>query len=177
RRSLLAAGASAGIAAVFSSPAAGALYGIEVPFKRAVDVPRLAPCAVAAVCSYQTRAWLIGAERLVRVGGLPRLDGGVLLGGLLVARACGLGARLFARAEEALRVLGRKQPRGLRALTGGVLLSLLAVFGFLLCDAWITFGSGYVAADWLLREPRPLGPIGLALLVRAAGSLVCVSAV
>jgi CIC family chloride channel protein len=174
RRSLLAAGAGAGIAAVFSSPAVGALYGIEVPFKRAVDVPRLAPCAVAAVCSYQTRDWLIGAERLVRVEGVPRLDGTFLLGCVLVALACGLGARLFARSEEALRLLGRKQSRGRRALTGGVLLGLLAASGFLLCDAWITFGSGYVAADWLLGETRPLGLIGLALLIRAAGNLVCV---
>jgi CIC family chloride channel protein len=174
RRSLLAAGAGAGIAAIFSSPAVGALYGIEVPFKRAVDAPRLAPCAVAAVCSYQTRAWLLGAERLVRVEGLPRLDEAFLLGCVLVALACGLAARLFARAEEGLRVLGRKQSRGLRALTGGAVLGLLAASGFLLCDAWITFGSGYVAAGWLLAEPRPLGLIGLALCIRAAGNLVCV---
>lgn len=174
RRSLLAAGAGAGIAAVFSSPSVGALYGIEVPFKRAIDVPRLAPCAVAAVCAYQTRAWMIGADRLVRIDGVPHLDATFLLGCLLVAVTCGLGARLFARAEVVLRVLGRKQSHGVRALLGGVLLSVLAVAGFHLCDRWITFGSGYVAADWLLREPRMLGSIALALLIRAAGNLVSV---
>jgi CIC family chloride channel protein len=174
RRSLLACGASAGIAAVFSSPAAGALYGIEVPFKRDVDAPRLAPCAIAAVCSYATRAWLIGTERIVNLGGLPTLDGTFVLGCLLVAVACGFGARLFARTEMALHALGRRQSRGMRALTGGALLGLLAAAGYLASGAWLTFGSGYVAAGWLLAEPRPLGLLGLALLIRAGGNLVSV---
>lgn len=174
RRSLLAAGASAGIAAVFSSPAAGALYGIEVPFKRDVDAPRLAPCAVAAVCAYATRAWLIGADHIVSVTGVPRLDAAFLVGCLVVAVACGLGARLFARTEELLHALGRRQSPGQRALIGGVLLAGLAVCGSLLCDAWITFGSGYIATGWLLTEPRPAGLIVLALLIRAGANLVCV---
>jgi len=74
RRTLLAAGASAGIAAVFSSPAMGALYGIEVPFKRDVDTPRLEPCVVAAVCAYLTRVGLVGARHLVPAPGSPQFD-------------------------------------------------------------------------------------------------------
>jgi CIC family chloride channel protein len=174
RRSLLAAGASAGIAAVFSSPAAGALYGIEVPYKRDVDAPRLVPCAIAAVCSYAARTWLIGSQSIVTLSGTPQLDLVFLLGCLLVAIACGLGARLFAMTEEVLHDLGRKQSRGARALIGGTLLALLAWSGFRVCGTWITFGSGYVAAGWLLAEPHLPALIGLSLLIRAGGNLVCV---
>jgi chloride channel protein, CIC family len=174
RRSLLASGASAGIAAVFSSPAVGALYGIEVPFKRDVDAPRLVPCSIAAACSYLTRDWLIGTKRIVTLDRRPQPDGNFVIGCLLVAAACGLGARLFARVEELLHDLGRRQPNWLRAVIGGVLLALLAVAGFELCGQWITFGSGYLAADWLTAQPRPLGVLGLALAIRAGGNLVCV---
>lgn len=174
RRSLLAAGASAGIAAVFSSPAAGALYGIEVPFKREIDAPRLVPCAVAAVCSWATRTWLIGDQRIINVQGLPTIDGPFLVGCLLVAISCGLGARLFAVIEELLRRVGNRQSRPSRALVGGALLTLLAIAGYQLCGTWITFGSGYIATGWLQDETRPIAALGFALLIRASGNLMTV---
>jgi len=174
RRSLLASGASAGIAAVFSSPAAGALYGMEVPYKRDVDALQLVPCAVAAFCSYAMRTWLIGEERIVTVQGMPTIDGMFLLGALLVAIACGLGARLFAMAEHALQAIGSRQTRVRRAILGGSVLILLAIAGHALCGTWITFGSGYIATGWLHHQPRMIDVMALAFLVRASGNLVTV---
>lgn len=174
RRTLLAAGASAGIAAVFSSPAVGALYGIEVPFKRDVDAPRLAPCAIAAVCAYLVRDALIGVRRLVHPVGAPEIDWPYVGGCVAVAVACGLGARLFAATEELLHRLGRHQARGQRAIIGGGVLMVLAVLGHVLCGEWITFGPGYIAADWLAAAQRPTVVIALALVIRAASNLVCV---
>ncbi|MFN8642121.1 MAG: chloride channel protein [Candidatus Binatia bacterium] len=173
RRTLLAAGASAGIAAVFSSPAIGALYGIEVPYRRDVDAPRLAPCAVAAVAAYLVRDALIGTRPLISVGPLPPIDATYVAACAAVAVACGLGA-LFAGIEEWLRAVGRRQTRGQRAAIGGVALMALAAAGWQLSGAWITFGPGYVAADWLAAGAQPLWLIGAVLAVRAAGNLVCV---
>ena len=174
RRSCLAAGASAGIAAVFSSPAIGTLYGVEVPYKRDVDAPRLAPCAVAAVASYLTRAGLIGARPIMSGSDVPNLDAAGLAGCLAVAVACGLGARLFARAEEGLRGLAHHSSHGRRALLAGAVLALLAWAGHALCGAWITFGPGYIATDWVLAQPHPLWLLGVAFLIRVGGNLVCV---
>lgn len=174
RRSLLAAGASGGIAAVFSSPGVGALYGIEIPFKRDIDAPRLAPCAVAAVCAYAVRDELIGTRRLVETQGLPEIDGIFLAACLAVALGCGAGAWLFAWIEGVLRQIGRRQTRFQRALVGGVLLAALAWAGHELCGAWITFGPGYIAAEWLLAEPQLLWVTAAGLLIRASGNLVCV---
>jgi CIC family chloride channel protein len=174
RCTLLAAGASAGIAAVFSSPSMGALYGIEVPYRRDVDAPRLAPCAIAAVTSYLVRRELIGVNLLVPVAPLPPVDATYIGACAAVAICCGLGARLFALIEDALRAVGRRQSRLTRAAIGGAILMGLAAAGFALSGAWITFGPGYVAAGWLLREPHPLALIGAVLAVRAAGNLICV---
>jgi CIC family chloride channel protein len=174
RRSLLAAGASGGIAAVFSSPAVGTLYGIEVPFKRDVDAPRLAPCAVAAVCSYAVRDRLVGAKHLVDVRGLPELDSVFLAACLAVALLCGAGAWLFARAEDGLRSLGRRQTRLQRAAIGGVVLAGLAWGGHELSGAWLTFGPGYIAADWLLARDHAIPLLVGAFAIRASGNLVSV---
>jgi CIC family chloride channel protein len=174
RRSCLAAGASAGIAAVFSSPVIGTLYGVEVPYRRDMDAPRLTPCAIAAVVSYLTRAWLIGARPIVGVPGEANLDAAFLAGCLVVAVACGLGARLFARAEEGLRVLAHHSSHLQRALMAGAVLAGLAWAGHALCGAWITFGPGYIASDWALAQPHPLWLLGVALLIRVSGNLVCV---
>lgn len=174
RRTLLAAGASAGIAAVFSSPAMGALYGIEVPYRRDVDAPRLAPCAIAAVAAYLVRDQLIGARLLIPVFELPSLDATYVGACALVAVLCGLGAHLFAVVEGGLRAIGRRQTRLRRALIGGAALGVLAVAGFQLAGRWITFGPGYVAADWLFAGAHPLWLIGVVLAVRAAGNLICV---
>lgn len=174
RRTLLAAGASAGIAAVFSSPAMGALYGIEVPYRRDVDAPRLAPCAIAAVAAFLVRDALIGSRLLIPVLPLPPIDATYVLACVAVAVLCGLGARLFAAIEDGLRALGRRQTRGQRALLGGLALTGLAVAGHALAGRWITFGPGYIAADWLLAGAQPLSLLGAVLAVRAAGNLVCV---
>lgn len=174
RRTLLAAGASAGIAAVFSSPSMGALYGIEVPYRRDVDAPRLAPCAIAAVAAYLMRDALIGVRPLIPVFDLPPIDGTYVAACAVVAVLCGLGARLFAVVEGGLRAIGRRQTRLQRAAIGGVALGGLAVAGFALAGKWITFGPGYVAADWLFADAQPLWLIGAVLAVRAAGNLVCV---
>src|SRR4029453_1897530 len=86
RRSVMVAGASAGMAAGFSSPGVGTLYGIEIPFRRDIDERRLVPCAIAAVSSFAVRDAIAGARHLVVLDAAPIADGtfmaGVALGGI-----------------------------------------------------------------------------------------------
>jgi CIC family chloride channel protein len=173
-RTLLACGASAGIAAVFSSPAVGALYGIEIPFRRDVDARRLVPCAIAAVAAFTTRSALIGAHHVVVMDAAPTVDAVFVAGVLLVAVVCGFGARLFATIGERLKIRASRETPLARAAGAGVFLALLAWAGHNVSGSWITFGPGYLAADWLLGGFHPLWLIGVTLLVRTAGTLACV---
>jgi CIC family chloride channel protein len=168
------AGASAGIAAVFSSPAVGTMYGIEVPFRRDADLTRLVPAAVAAGAAYLTRVALVGPSYLVVLSGSPRLDAGFALACLLVAIGCGVGGWLFARATEVLRALGRKAGPVPRAALGGVVLAALAWTGHELAGRWITFGPGYVAAGWLASGEHAVWLLVVTMLIRTAGTLACV---
>lgn len=173
-RTWIVAGASAGIAAVFSSPGVGALYGLEIPFRRDVDAPRLAPAAAAAGASYLTRAYLIGPRQLIGYEGAPVFDGPFVLACLLVTIGSGLGARLFAGAAGALRDLGHRARPWVCATTGGLALASLAWTGHELTGSWITFGPGYVAADWLQEGDHALWLLAVAMLIRTAGTLTCV---
>jgi CIC family chloride channel protein len=150
------------------------LYGMEIPFRRDVDARRLVSCALAATCAFLMRDWLVGARQLVVVAGPPRIDGVFVLGVLLVGIACGLGARLFAWAGAALKRLARRgTPLG-RAAGAGAVLAALATSGHALTGRWITFGPGYIAADWITGPGGPPAVLCLALLVRACGTLACV---
>lgn len=174
KRSWVVAGASAGIAAVFSSPGVGALYGLELPFRRDVDAPRLVPSVVAAGASYLTRSYLVGARHLIAYDGAPTIDTTFLLACAAVVLACGLGARLFARATATLRALAHRVPPWARAAAGGVVLALLAWSGHAMTGTWITFGPGYVAAGWLDQGDHAIGLLLGAMLIRTAGTLACV---
>jgi CIC family chloride channel protein len=173
-RAWIVAGASAGIAAVFSSPGVGAMYGIEVPFRRDVDAPRLVPSAVAAGAAYLTRAALIGPHHLVTLAGAPTIDHVFVLGCVLVALGCGVGARLFALATEALHHLATRLAPALRAGIGGVVLCALAWSGHALAGSWITFGPGYFAAAWIESAQHAPALLAMTLLIRTAGTLTCV---
>jgi CIC family chloride channel protein len=174
-RAWIVAGASAGIAAVFSSPGVGMLYGLEVPFRRDVDARHLVPAALAAGASYLTRAALIGPSYLVVLHGTPTLDGVFVVGCLLVALGCGVGARLFALATELLHGLSGRMPAWLRATIAGVVLAALAWSGHALAGKWITFGPGYVASSWLESGVQHApGLLVATMLIRTAGTLACV---
>ena len=173
RRCLLVAGASAGIAAVFSSPGVGMLYGMEVPFRRDVDARHLVPAAIAAACAYAVRAVLIGTSDVVALRGVPRVDLAFAGGALAVAIASGLAARTFAALDAGLRRLARLGTPLFRAALAGLVLAGLALAGWRLTGHWITFGPGYVASAWLFSAPHALAILGAALLVRSLGTLIC----
>src|SRR5262249_31055391 len=159
-RSLMIAGASAGIAAVFSSPALGTFYGMEVPFRRDVDARRFVPCAVAAAVSYITRWWLIGPRHLVVMSGSPTIDLSFVAGVALVALACGIGARLFASVDEWLHACAQHHTRLGRALAGGLVLAAITWAGHALSHEWVTFGPGYIAVAWVFSASLPRWAVG-----------------
>lgn len=173
-RTLVVAGASAGIAAIFSSPGVGTLYGLEVPFRRDVDAPRLVPAAIAAAVAFAVRAALVGAQPLVALTHRPPLDAALVAAILVLAVACGLGARLFAAALTGLRALGQQHGPWQRAAAGAAALAALAWCGQALTGTWITFGPGYVAAGWTLAAAHAPLVLAAALVIRTGGTLASV---
>ena len=174
RRVLLAAGAAAGVAAIFKAPATGAIFALEVPYQDDFARHLLLPSLVGAATGYLTFAAFEGTEPLFLVSegvpfNYPDLVAAIGLG-ILAA----LGARFFARGLRwAKRRSETTQPWARVAVAG----ALLA--GFIVISDWATgaplaFGPGYAAINWALDPTRFLWAVAVLLVVRCLATITVV---
>ena len=113
RRSLLVAGAAAGMSAVFGTPVAAALFGVELlafEFKpRSMVLIGLAAATADGLRMVLAGAGLLTPQPIFPVPNHPPLGGVVLLGAAAVGIAVGLGAWLMTqavyRSEDAFKKL------------------------------------------------------------------------
>jgi len=172
---LMKAGAGAGIAAIFSSPGVGALYGMEIPYRRGFDARPIVQATIAAVAAYMVRVLTVGAHPLVPYVDVDiSPDGPLVWTALLLGLACGVGARLFSFAANTARTVRARLRPWLGTVIGGVSLVLLAIIAWRCTDAWVTLGPGHVMFDWAMGATRDVWLLLLILLLHAAATVVCV---
>jgi CIC family chloride channel protein len=154
-RTLLVAGAAAGVAAIFKAPATGAIFALEVPYRDDLARRMLLPALVASACGYLTFVSLSDTVPLLSVGtysieNFRLID---LLGALIVGAICAVGARAFAKLIRAAKEFSlRAMP--LRLLVASALSVGLYFVSVELTDQPLSLGSGYeVLRNWLLIEP------------------------
>jgi chloride channel protein, CIC family len=175
-KTLLVAGAAAGVAAIFKAPATGALFALEVPYQRDLARRMLLPALIAAATSYVTFVSLTTTTPLLRVSGAaPPFDLADLGGAAALGIAAGVGARLFARLiREAKKVAARAHPIR-RAVIAGSVLAGFAVAAHFLFHQSLTLGPGYRAITWAADPAHSIRLVVLLLLLRAAAT-TCVLA-
>ena len=182
-RILLTAGAAAGVAAVFKTPATGVIFAIEAPYRDDVTPQALLPSLIASAASYVTFVFLVGSTPVVPFLG----DGGVgadstsvldvqigdLLGALILGVAAGLGGRGFAwlvrRAKHATKTIS--WPR--RALTAAAVMAGLVLLADAAFDEALSLGPGIKAMEWVVQQDA-LGLIALLFGVRIAATLATI---
>lgn len=141
-RALLAAGAAAGVAAVFKAPATGVLFALESPYKRDLARHALIPTLVASSASYLVFVLLLGQERLLRIGpadlSLRHEVGGAIVVGLLG----GLAARLTASVFQWAKYAPQRHSATRRIPVVGALLIACVVAANALIELPATLGPG-----------------------------------
>jgi H+/Cl- antiporter ClcA len=126
RRLVLMAGVSAGVAAVFGTPLAGMLFGLEVLAVGRMRYDALFPCAIAAIVGDRvTLAW--GLERTVyRITTVPQMTLQGMFVAIVAGGLFGLTARGFSRLTH--RIGGYFQEKisypPLRPVVGGCLVAI-----------------------------------------------------
>ncbi len=95
-RLLAMCGAAGALGAVFSAPFGGAIFAVEVPYRRDIDMDLFLPALVSSVTGFLVGWLLVGRQRLLVLPGLGffRWPEWVLVGVMAVAGS--LMARLFA---------------------------------------------------------------------------------
>lgn len=173
-RTLMLAGAAAGVAAIFKAPLTGIVFALEVPYKDDLAREALIPALVASVSSYLVLVSFLGVEPLFRVTARYSLSslgdlGFALLLGLLV----GAAARMFVLAFKRIRhlALGSALPLWARTALGGLAVGLLGLVGDAVFHAPLVLGTGYDAVSGLLNG-RIVGLRALWLLLLKAAAVL-----
>lgn len=153
-RTLLVAGAAAGVSAIFKAPATGAIFALEVPYRDDLARRMLLPALVASATGYLTFVTLSDTTPLLSVGefSIQSFELIDLLGALLVGATCAIGARTFAKL---MRIAKGFSLRALpvRLVVSSALLVALFWLSRELTGLPLSLGAGYeVFRDWLFEE-------------------------
>ncbi len=183
-RLLLTAGAAAGVAAVFKTPATGVIFALEAPYRDDVTPQALLPSLIASAASYVTFVFLVGSTPVVPFlgegpvgadGAAAVLDVqiGDLLGALILGIAAGLGGRAFAwlvrRAKHATHTVSWFK----RAVASAAVMAGLALLADVAFDEVLSLGPGTRAMEWVVQQDA-LGLIALLFGIRVAATLATV---
>ncbi len=175
-RTLLVAGAAAGVAAIFKAPATGAIFALEVPFRDQMARRMLLPALVASASGYLTFAALSSTapiftfpegERTVSLFEYVDLFGAVLIGIF-----CAIGARLFSWIMRKAKAFTLRPLTSRLVIAGMALTSLYFVARVITAEGWnpadgesLTLGSGYEVFAWLF-EPQALWVLATVFFLR-----------
>lgn len=174
---LLTAGAAAGIAAVFKTPATGVIFALEAPYRDDVARRALLPALLASASGYLVYVAILGTDPVIDLGShsgnlsIIHLGGGALLG--LVA---GLGGRGFAWLVRQAKGMEQQFPIAVRILIGGAVLAGLVVATEAVFDQPLSLGPGVEATQWLRDGNHTLLLIGSLLVFRIIATLTTVGA-
>lgn len=165
RRQLLAAGISGGFGAVFGTPIAGMVFGLEVVHLGKIEYRSLVPALVASVVGdFTVRTVGIHHAVFPRVEALP-IDPLVLLKWGAVGVIVALVAIAFVESTHRIRdLLERWVPAlPLRMLFGGA--AVVALWQLLGTSDYLGLGSPMIAQSFV--EPVPVYSFGLKLIFTA----------
>jgi chloride channel protein, CIC family len=152
RRSLLVAGAAAGVGAIFKAPATGAVFALESPYQDDLARRMLLPALVGAATGYLILVAFDGTTPLLTVHGSPPFSGVDLAGAVAIGFLAGIGARLFAALVRAAKHVAARGPAWPRIVIGGVSLGGLFLAGRALTGRDLVLGPGYDAVRWSISN-------------------------
>jgi chloride channel protein, CIC family len=152
-RTLLVAGAAAGVAAIFKAPATGAIFALEVPFRNEMARRMLLPALVASASGYLVFVALSSTDPIFsfqseRAATFEYRD---LAGAVLIGICCAIGARAFSRVIRYGKAFTYR-PAVPRVALASVTLVALFVVSRLLTGESLTVGTGYNVIRWLAEE-------------------------
>ena len=153
-RTLLVAGAAAGVAAIFKAPATGAIFALEVPYRDDLARRMLLPALVASATGYFTFVSLSDTAPLLSatVIPIPQFELRDLFGALAIGGACAIGARAFAKIIRVAKGISVRSFPVRLAIATVMLVSLFAL-SYELTGLGLSLGPGYeVLREWLFIE-------------------------
>jgi chloride channel protein, CIC family len=174
-RTLLVAGAAAGVAAIFKAPATGVVFALEVPYRDDLARRMLLPASVAAATGYLVFASINGTDPIFDTGATLGFELRDVLGAIALGAVAGLGARLFASGIMRAKRLADRPVWFRLGLFGPAMIALF-VLSRLATGESLTLGSGYEVIRWTSEGDHPLWMLGAILAIRCLATISAVGA-
>ncbi len=173
---LLTAGAAAGVAAIFKTPATGVMFALEAPYRDDVARRALLPALLASASSFLVFAAIVNNDPVFPRLGFqdPSIDLVDLLGGAVIGLVAGLAGRGYAWLVRQAKALSGELPAVRRVVAAGLVLGGLVVGADAVFEEAVTLGPGFEAVSWLLADDRSLGLIAGLFLFQLAATLTTV---
>jgi CIC family chloride channel protein len=165
-RSLMVAGAAAGVAAIFKAPATGAVFALEVPYREDQARNSLLPALVGASCGYLAFALINGTGRLFAINGDPPFSFSEIGAALGLGLLCGLGARLMAMMIKSAKTVAARVPPVPRVALGSMILIALLWTADRIYGVDVGIGPGYNIVEWISSGDHAIGLIVLLFVIR-----------
>ncbi|MGZ4694875.1 MAG: chloride channel protein, partial [Acidimicrobiales bacterium] len=172
---LMVAGAAAGVAAIFKTPATGAIFAIEVPFQDDTAKRMLLPALIASATSYLVYVAINGTTPLFPIDGAPPFGIKELAGAALIGLIAGTGARAFAAVLKGAKHLSASVAPVLRVAVAGLTLAGLLGISRAVYGESLTLGSGYNVIEWVADGRHALWMVALLLVLRAVATTATVA--
>jgi len=155
RRILLISGAAAGMAAVFRAPLTGIVFALEMPYKDDLAHEALLPSLIAAVVSYVTMTFFLGARPLFHFPAGSSFSGRDLLWASLLGLIIGIVALFFDIAFRKTRtaMVRLSIPHWTKMTAGGLATGLCGwVFLKIFRGPLVPIGPNYEAVPEILNH-------------------------
>jgi CIC family chloride channel protein len=173
---LLVAGAAAGVAAVFKTPATGVVFALEAPYRDDVAPRALLPALVASASSYLVFVFLIGTEPIFPgLGVRPQLELSGLIGAVIVGSLAGLGGRVFGWLVHQAKELAERVRLRWRLSAAALVLGALVVITDQVYGEALTLGPGYDAVQWATDPDQTLPLLALLFAFRMMATITTVA--
>ncbi|MFV0317862.1 MAG: chloride channel protein [Microthrixaceae bacterium] len=150
KRTLLVAGAAAGIAAIFKAPATGAVFALESPFRDDLGRRSLLPALVAAVSGYLVFVTINDTTPLLEIEGVRGFEGKNLVAAVGLGVLSGVCARGFSGGIRFAKKFAAETNPVIRVVVAGVL--IIGAFAVVrpLTGESLTLESGLGVVRWAL---------------------------
>jgi len=168
-QALLVAGAAAAVAAVFKAPATGAVFALEVPYRKDMARHQLLPALVGASAGYLAIVGVAGTDRLFPIQGNPPFDLRDLGGALLLGVIAGVSARLISRSVKWAKHWAASTRAVVRLPFCIAALAAVAWAAYALTDQPLGIGPGYGVIEWLADPKLAIGVVVAMLVIRFVG--------
>lgn len=151
-RTLMVAGAAAGVSAIFKAPLTGIIFALEVPYRDDITREALIPSLVSSVVSYLVLVQFLGVEPLFRVSERYTMTPRDLFYAIILGLVVGLVARVFVYSYHQVGRIARESGLQLWVRTGlgGLVCGLLGLASFKIFGEPLVLGTGYEGISGLM---------------------------